>query len=366
MINNAPEEDPNSRYYEYQVITYPAGRDTQFPTVGAGLEQFLPLLPIDKLLVSLNEGGTPISQFKSYGAAHKLTNLWVKHEEINPTGCFKDRESAIVISAAMEKGILVVHVASSGNAALSTAAYAQKAGIKCMCYVPQKTSDEKKTLIRLFGAELILVEGSYEDVYRHLVELDPLGWNVTTGQNAYRTEGDKTIAFEIWDQLGVPDVILVPCGNGGCLAGIWKGFRELYSLGKITSLPQMIAVQIKGAAPLSKALEEGSDYSILPQIADSIAEGIVALESYSSPQAILALQESGGKVIQVTDDEIMFALKQVIKLESLVTEPTSAAVFAAVPKLAVDPESKVLCINTGSGMKFLQEIAAILAKSKDD
>lgn len=365
LTGNPPPAD-SARYYEYQEFIYDYETIGDFPLAGIpGIERFLPLLPVSQIpsFFARGVGNTPISQLGNIGKMLGLENLWVKHEEVNPTGCSKDRESVLVISAALEIGVRKVVIASSGNAALSTAAYAQKAGIECICYVPEKTSEEKKGLIRLFGARLIAIPGFYEDVYRYVVDTKPEGWNVTAGQNPMRTEGNKTIAYELWERLGVPEIILTPSGNGTCLVGIWKGFTELRRLGKINRLPRMVSVQIKGAAPLKTALAQAKDFVVLGDIEDSIAEGIVAQESYCSPKAIRALQESGGYVIEVTDQEIIDALRTVIKAELIVPEPTSAAVYAALPKLkTANPQSLVVTINTGSGMKCLPEIMQLLSQ----
>lgn len=356
-------ETSDAKYYEYKDIAYVYEHIQQFPLSGkVGLDRFLPLLPINEVVVELpgQVGDTPLQQAKKLGEHVGLSNLWIKHEETNPTGCLKDRESAVVISAAVEKGIDSVYVISSGNAALSTAAYANKAGIYCTCYVPEKTSQGKQDLIRLYGADIITIPGFYEDVYRKVVDMDPPGWNVTTGQNEIRIEGVKTISYELIEQFKkVPDVIVVPCGNGGALAGIWKGFVELKKLGKIEKLPQMVAVQVKGAAPFSVALAKKQDFVLLGDIEDSIAEGIVAQESYCSPKAIVALHDSHGYVIEVTDEEIKAALKTVIQLESFVTEPTSAAAYAALPKLQCESDAFVVAVNTGSGMKMLEEVVEL-------
>jgi threonine synthase len=348
-------------YYEFHGPQYAPSEIGQFPLTDAhfvGIEKWLPLLPVNELPVHLNggEGNTPLESFDAFGSQLGLSHLYVKHEECNPTGCFKDRESAVVIAKALELGKKKVTVCSSGNAAVSTAAYAQKAGIECVCYIPEKTSAGKKQLIELYGATIVEIPGFYEDVYRYLADTHPDGWNVTSGQNPYRTEGDKTIAYELWEQMGVPDVVVVPCGNGGNLAGIWKGFMELKHLGKIQTLPQMVAVQVEGAAPLAEALKQNKPYVVLGDIEDSVAEGIVAQESYCSPVAVDALKQSGGYVVEVTDVEIVQALKDVIQLHSFVTEPTSAAAFAALSKLTCPKDATVVAINTGSGMKLLPEI----------
>lgn len=362
ISSNRPNK-PDAQYYEFEEIRYPYAEIREFPLLEkVGLERYLPLLPIEAIRCSLfnKEGITPLTLAKKLGAITGLHNLYIKGEQFNPTGCFKDRESVVVISVACERRTKEVYVVSSGNAALSTAAYAKKAGIVCTCYVPEKTSKCKKDLIKLFGANLVEMPGLYENVYRQVVKENPPGWNVTTGQNGFRIEGGKTIAFEIWEQMGIPDTIVVPCGNGGCLAAIWKGFKELQIIGKISHLPQMVAVQIKGAAPLAVALKKKRDFAVLEKIDDNIiAEGIVAQESYASPKATKALRESGGYVVEVSNNEVIIALNDALQ-ELVICEPTSAAVFAAAKKLKNKPSDRVVLINTGSGFKCLPTIVELI------
>lgn len=365
-LTGHPSSQDCARYYEYQEYAYNYAGIGDFPLKGlSGIDRFLPLLPVSQIspFFTRGVGNTPVSKVSTIGQTVGLENLWVKHEEVNPTGCSKDRESMLVITAALENNIRKIIIVSSGNGALSTAAFAQKAGIECICYVPEKTSEEKRSLIRLSGARLIAIPGFYEDVYRYVADVKPEGWNVTAGQSPIRTEGNKTIAYELWEQMGVPDIILTPSGNGTCLVGIWRGFVDLQRLGKIDRLPQMVSVQIKGAAPLKTALAQAKDFVVLDDIKDSIAEGIVAKESYCSPKAIRALQESQGYVIEVTDQEIIDALHTIIRTELIFPEPTSAAVYAALPKLKItNPKGLVVAINTGSGLKCLPELLQSLSR----
>lgn len=351
------------QYYEFTEFVYDYDNIGQFPLLNRnGIDRFLPLLPVEDIHPTLGGlGVTPLERVNNISAEVDLPNLWVKREDLNPTGCFKDRESAIVISAAVEKGFRSVHVISSGNAALSTAKYAGEVGIDCTCYIPEKTSQGKKDLITKYGAKLVLIDGFYEDVYRTVVDMNPPSWDVTSGQNPYRIEGGKTMAYEIFEQLrGVPDVIVIPSGNGGCLAATWKGFVELKKIGKTIRLPQMVCVQIKGAAPIKSALERRRPYVVLGDIDDSIAEGIVAQESYNSPQAVQALRDSGGYVIEVDDREVIQALREVIEKESIIPEPTAAATFAALHKLDTFKDALVVAVNTGSGKKMLGEIQELI------
>lgn len=352
------------KYYEFKDIVYDYGNIPTFPLPGKkGLEKYLPLLPVEKVYTKIpGVGDTPLTRALNFGIAAGLSNLWIKREDLNPTGCFKDRESAVIISAAIENGHQSVYIVSSGNAALSTARFAAEAGIKCICYVPQKTSQEKQDLIVNFGAKLELIPGFYEDVYRAVVDRKLPGWNVTSGQNPYRIEGGKTMAYEIFEQLAtVPDVIVIPSGNGGCLAATWKGFVELNKLGKTNKLPKMVCVQIAGAAPIKTALEQNRPYVVLGDIEDSVAEGIIAQESYNSPQAVQALKESGGYVIEVNDTEVVSALKAIIETEEIIPEPTAAATFAALYKLK-EKEALVVAVNTGDGNKMIDEVNHLIQK----
>lgn len=363
--------DNSDRYYDFSDIPYDYDAVEHFPLPDRkGLARWLPLLPVEAIHSSIEGlGDTPLTRATKFGQKVGLSNLWVKREDINPTGCFKDRESAVIISAAVERGHEAVYVISSGNAALSTTKFAVENGLDCTCVVPEKTSQDKIDLIKKYGAKLELIPGLYEDVYRTVVDREMPGWNVTSGQNPLRIEGGKTMAYEIFEQLGdVPDVIVIPSGNGGCLAATWKGFVELHKLGKISKLPKMVSVQIEGAAPIKVALERGVPYVRLDdigEIGDSVAEGIVAEESYNSPQAVRALQESGGYVIEVNDTEILQALKDIIETEDIVPEPTAAAVFAALPKLQEPSGALVVAVNTGDGKKMLAEIEHLLGRSDD-
>ena len=352
------------KYYEFKDIIYDYSRVKIFPLPGEkGLEKYLPLLPVERVYTEIEGvGNTPLVRAHNFGKVVGISDLWIKREDLNPTGCFKDRESAVIISAALENGHKSVYIVSSGNAALSTARFAAEAGIECTCYVPKKTSQEKKDLIVEYGAKLELIPGFYEDVYRAVVDRNLAGWNVTSGQNPYRIEGGKTMAYEIFEQLGVvPDVIVIPSGNGGCLAATWKGFVELKKLGKTDKLPKMVCVQITGAAPIKTAFEQNKPYVVLGDIEDSVAEGIIAQESYNSPQAVQALKDSGGYVIEVNDAEVVSALKTIIETEGIIPEPTAAATFAALYKLK-EKDALVVAVNTGDGKKMMDEVNHLINK----
>lgn len=347
----------HSKYYSYLAVEYDYEKINGFGEAKrSNWEKYLPLLPVSGLKINFNEQKTPLIQAKNLGLKLGLNNLWIKDEGKNPTGSFKDKESIIAVNAANEFGIKNLAVVSSGNAAVSTAAYAQKAGLSCTCIVSKKLSIGKRFLLSLYGGKIQYQDGTYEDLYRSLIDQNHIGWNVTPGYNPYKEEGIKIIGFEIWEEIGIPDIIIVPCGNGTLLYGLFKAFWELRKIGLTFSIPKFVGVQIENGAPLAKAFKTGKEYEILASAPDSIAEGIIATESYSSPKALLAINLSGGEIIEVTDQEVKESINNIIRLESLVPEPTSATVYAGLLKLTGCVNKKIVAVQTASGMKNLKEI----------
>lgn len=347
----------HSQYYGYLTILYHYDTVNQFPGPGNSWKRYLslPLLPVKDLKVNFNEEKTPLIKLERFGSKIGAMNLYCKDESKNPTGSFKDKESAIAVNKAVEWGIDKLFVVSSGNAAVSTAAYAQKAGIICECLVPKNLSLGKRFLISLYGGKLKEFPGPYETIYRMAIDEKYPGWNATPGINPLKDEGIKTIGFEIWEEIGTPDIIVVPCGNGSLLFGLYKAFAELLILGRIKKLPKFVGIQVRGAAPLKAAFDQRREWVALSSVPESIAEGIVALESYASAKVVKVLKEVGGFIIEVDDSQIKQAMKEIIQLEGLLPEPTAAAVFAGVKKLNISKKVTV-CIQTAGGQKNLKEI----------
>lgn len=353
----------HNKYYQFNEITINKGNFDKFSDPKLpGLSKYLSQMPIDKFLVTFDysEGNTPMIKLSSFGKTLKLTNLYSKLEDKNPTGSFKDRESSLVFSWAKEQGINSVSIASSGNAAISAAAYSVRGQIKCHAYIPASTSLEKIKLLESYNVYIHKIKGTYEDCYKHLVDNPSKLLNITSGQLPLRTEANKTISYEIFEQLGVPDYIVVPCGNGSCFAGIWKGFKELYDCGFANKLPKMISVQIDRANPINKAYRFNQEIEIIHNSAESIAEGIVASESFCSPLVVKGLKESNGLVVDVNDHEIKKALYSIINSEGIIPEPTTASVYAALFKISFNKDDLIVCINTGSGLKYINEIYKLL------
>lgn len=349
----------NSKY-SYLEVLYDYAKVKRFPdTHFKDWRRYLTLLPIHKFHVHLNEISVAPTKLTQLDTLWHRANLYLKDETKEATGSFKDKESLINVNKALEFNIKKFFTISSGNGALSASAYATKARLPCVCFVGTHTTNAKLAMIKLFGGSIIELPGSYEDVYTKTLALKPKGWNITSGFNPYGNEGDKITAFEIWETIGVPDYVVVPCGNGGNLYGIWKGFDELKRIGKTNKIPRMIGVQVHHADPIKKALEKEEWYVELKKIPHSIAEGIIARESYTSPKTIKALRNSKGTIITVNDTEILSASKQLEKYEVIIPEITSASAFAGARKLKCNPRNKIVIILTGTGMKYLSYLKKI-------
>ncbi|MFH0898213.1 MAG: pyridoxal-phosphate dependent enzyme [bacterium] len=315
-------------------------------------------LPIKKPIIDLGQLKTPLIKAQKFGEFIGLNNLFVKDESKNPTGSFKDRENFIFFNFLLENKIHEpIFVVSSGNAAVSTSAYVNKSGFKCCCYLPSTTSESKKSMIKLYNGKIIESEGRYEDIYNKLISDPPEGINATPGICPLKEEGPKMIAYELFEQIGIPDKIVVHCGNGTNLWSIYRGFIEISKSKNIQKMPQMIGVQVSGGDPIYQALQKGEEFFIIENPKESVAEGIIAVESYSSFKAIKAIKETKGFMVTVLDKEIIETHKEIIFMESIVPELTSSSVFAALKKIKADKNEVVVCINTGSGLKDVKEFA---------
>jgi threonine synthase len=314
---------------------------------------------------SIFEGNTPLIQSKRLSDHYGFPNVFYKCEMVNPTGSFKDRGSAFIIAQALKLGMKSIVAASSGNLGVSLAAYSLKAGLNLHIFVPKSTSPEKLELTRLLKANIVYVDGIFEDAYYASLKSEHIRgfYSAHAGSNPFTLEGYKNASLEIFDKIGVPDNVIVPAGDGTLLSAIWKGFRELKAVGLTERTPRMIAVQVKGADPIATAYHRNLLKYVEKNPVDSIAEGIVASESYNSILTVKALRESGGFPVSITDEEIERNLGRAVE-EGLIIEPTSAASLAALEKLKDDgkvgKEETIVPMLTGSGIKTLSEISKVL------
>jgi threonine synthase len=309
---------------------------------------YLPLAA-DAPIVSLNEGNTPLVQADRLAeqiAPGANLQLYLKYEGLNPTGSFKDRGMTVAVSQACHEGARTIICASTGNTAASAAAYAARAGLRCLVLVPEgKIALGKLAACLAYGAEVIAIDGSFDaalELVRDMAARHPVA--LVNSVNPWRLQGQKTAAFEICDQLGrAPDWHCLPVGNAGNITAYWMGYQE-YGLG----LPRLLGGQAAGAAPLVR----GEVVTYPETIATAIRIGNPARWH----EAMSALDESGGLIAAVTDDEILQSWKWLASLEGLFVEPASATGVAVlhqqIQQGAIDPEGKtIVCVLTGHGLK---------------
>ncbi len=321
---------------------------------GRGVWRYSGALPRLPRVVTLDEGGTPLPRLDSVSRATGL-EVYGKLEAANPTGSFKDRGMSVGVSVALSVGARIVVAASTGNTAASMAAYASRAGLKPVVLLPKGAVAKGKLAQALaYGARVVSVRGNFDKalaIARRLVD-EGLAYPLNSF-NPYRLEGQKTIAFEVIEDIGVPDYVVVPVGNAGNIAAIWKGFKEAYSSGVIERLPVMIGVQARGANPLEEALVTGVYRPVSKP--ETIASAIRIGDPVNREKALKAVRESGGTIISVTDDEIIEAGRLLAREEGLLVEPASAASVAGLLKLAREGRltrgATVVAVLTGHGLK---------------
>jgi len=346
-------------FYDYEAITNSISKEL-FASRPFNALRYKELLGFEseEPLLTLGEGGTPLIRSKKLADKLKLNRLLLKNEAQNPTGSFKDRESVMVVNGALKLGKKYLSCVSSGNAAASIAAYAARSGLKCSVFMPASTSEGKVSQCSIYGARVLLLNGIYEEIFELYMEAvkDLDIFESSAGHNRLRLEGDKTIAYEICEQLGwrAPAWVIDNVGNGTHLYGMWKGFKELKRMGLIDDLPRMVAVGPLKGAPVVEAFKTGR---VLPleSSRESVAEGLVGRWGYDTPLALRALQESNGHAEYVSDDEILEMMKLLARFEGIFAEPSGVACLAALPKIIqagiIDSDEEVVCIITGSGLK---------------
>lgn len=300
--------------------------------------------------VTLLEGGTPLVWAPRL-SEETGCDVHLKVEGLNPTGSFKDRGMTMAVTDAVARGQQAVLCASTGNTSASAAAYAARAGITCAVLIPQgKIAMGKLAQAVMHGAKIIQIDGNFDDCLELARKLtaDYPTISLVNSVNPVRIEGQKTAAFEIVDALGTaPDVHALPVGNAGNITAYWKGYTEYRRDGLTEKLPRMLGTQAAGAAPLVL----GEPISHPETIATAIRIGSPA--SWGS--AVAAKQESGGRFLAATDEEILDAYHLVAQREGVFVEPASAASIAGLLKSVADgwvkPGSTVVCTVTGHGLK---------------
>lgn len=314
------------------------------------LDRFSKLLPINDKTpeVSLHEGNTPLLYLPTLSKEWGI-ELYVKLEGLNPTGSFKDRGMVMAVAKAKEEGSSAIICASTGNTSASAAAYAARAGMKCIVIIPNgKIAYGKLAQAIMYGANIISIEGNFDhalQMVRRISETEPI--TLVNSVNPYRIEGQKTAAFEICEQLGrAPEVLAIPVGNAGNITAYWKGFKEYNSL-KDYDLPKMHGFQAEGAAPIVKNRKIENP--------ETIATAIRIGNPASWSQAVEAISQSKGEIDSVSDEEILQAYKWIASKEGIFAEPGSCASIAGVYKQVqsgvIPKGTSVVAILTGNGLK---------------
>jgi len=317
---------------------------------------FYPILNLD-LVVSLDEGGTPLYRCHRLAEELGIKQLYIKNEGLNPTGVFKDRGTLVEITKAKEQGAKAICVASTGNMAGSVAAYASIAGLPCYVAVPEGTPIGKMAQALSYGARVLQIRGTYNDAASIAEQMSQRYRFYLAGDYAFRIEGQKSQAFEIVEQLDwqAPSVVIVPMGCGTNIAALWKGFKEFHELGLISTLPRMIGVQPIGCQPIVTAFLQGSDDTVPVKKPESVASALIAGDPLDGLKALAALRESGGCALSLNDTEILEAQQRLARQESIFVEPSGALPVGALALLLtsgrVRADESVVCLATGNGLK---------------
>ncbi|HAZ30930.1 TPA: threonine synthase, partial [Candidatus Acetothermia bacterium] len=349
--------------YDYRALSGRLGPTAFADTRRISLWRYESLLPLSaEYAVPLRAGWTPLYPCPSLAAELGLSAVWLKDDTLNPTASCKDRGTAVTIAAArmLERDALVC--ASTGNAATSTAGFCAAAGIPCYIFVPQSAPRAKVAQLLAFGAVVFAVDGTYGDAYDLAMQAaDRFGWyNRSDGQNPMVVEGNKTAAFEVWEELhrDLPDVAVVAAGDGSVVAGIAKGFQELVKVGLAERVPQVYGVQAHGASAVAHAFSRHQGGKpILPaeEGADTVADSIRVGKPQDVVRAVRAVAETGGGFVTVTDDEIVSASQELARRTGVFAEPSGAAPYAGLLRLlrdgAIPPGARVTLFITGSGLK---------------
>jgi len=319
--------------------------------------KYQPFLPVRRR-ASLNEGGTPLYPAENLKRDIGYRRLYVKNEGENPTCSFKDRGMTVGVSKAMELGMKKVACASTGNTSASLAAYSAHAALSCYVMIPSgKIALGKLAQAIVYGAKVIPIKGNFDQALEAVMEASRrFNIYLLNSINPYRLEGQKTIAYEIFDQLQeVPDRIILPVGNAGNISAIWKGFKELKAAGFIDRLPVMTGIQAQGSMPMVRMFAEELSELIPEASPETVATAIRIGNPVSWQKAINAVRESGGLMESVTDDEILAAQRTLASREGIFVEPASASSVAGLLKLqghgAIDEDETTVLVTTGHGLK---------------
>lgn len=351
--------------YDYERLRKVINRNS-FKNESPGIWRFADMLPIENPshFVSLHEGNTPLIPLQQVARKAGLKRVFAKDETRNPTLSYKDRFCAVATAKALDFGAQATTISSTGNHGSSAAAYASRAGLNCFVLTVTFTSQNMITQMMVYGGKLVSTH-TFEGRWHLMSEgIRRYGWipigsfTIPPTGNPYGTEGYKTLGYEVAAQLNwtSPDWVIVPTAFGEGLYGIWKGFKELQILDLIDATPRMIAAAPVGCDPLRVSLDKNLDKVPILKQAKTVA---LSIGTYTTGhQGLVALRESQGEAVSVTDEEILQA-QRLLALDGIFAEPASATSVAVGIKMGrsgkLDPESTVVCVITASGLKMPDE-----------
>jgi len=339
------------------------------------LWRYLELLPITKIenIVDLGAGYTPLQKCKELGRRVGLRNLFIKNDTVNPTYSFKDRPASVAISKSLEfRTGASIGCPSTGNLAAATAAHAAKAGLPCYVFIPECIEANKIAQTAAYGARIIKVKGTYDESNRlafqaaELYNLDIVNINL----RPYYVEGSKTLAFEVCEQLdwAAPDRVIVPTGSGAMLCAIEKGFREFEELDLIEEHDtKLVCTQAEGCAPIVESFNTSSKEIHPIEKPNTVAYSLAIGDPGDGVYALRKIRESGGSAESSTDKEIVDAIRLLAQTEGIFAEPAGGVSVAVLKKLAergeIDPDERVVCYVTGSGLKSPEVLSSLVYTS---
>ena len=345
--------------YDYEKISL---RREDFSERPKSIWRYFELLPIanSSNIVNLEAGYTPLQKSVRLAEQIGLKELYIKNDTVNPTYSFKDRPASIGVSKAVELQLDAVGCASTGNLAGATAAYAARAGIPCFVFIPHDIEKAKVTQALAYGAKILSIEGTYDDANRlaaQAAEAYRLGI-VNINMRPYYTEGSKTLALEVSEQLGwqAPDHVIIPVGSGAMLHSICKGFEELVTIGLLDEVKTKItAAQPSGCAPIVDAFKRGETEVTPVESPNTIAKSLAIGEPGDGFYALKKIREYRGYADDATNQEIIEAVLLLARTEGIFAEPAGGVPIAVLKKLVedgkIDRNEKVVCYVTGNGLK---------------
>jgi threonine synthase len=350
--------------YEYPTITR-----EQIEAGPKNIWRYQPLLPVPVDVASFpntEPGYTRLVDAQNLARELGLRKLWVKDDSGNPTHSFKDRVVASALSATRELGMKVFACPSTGNLANAVAAAAARAGIRSVVFIPKDLERPKIITTAVYGGTLVAVDGNYDDVNKLASEIagEEEGWAfVNVNVRPYYSEGSKTLAFEIAEQLGwrLPEQIVIPVASGSQLTKIDKGFTELGKLGLVDATDYKVyGAQATGCSPVAQAFRDGHDV-VKPVRPNTIAKSLAIGNPADGPYVLDVARRTGGAIEDVTDDEVVEGIQLLARTEGIFAETAGGVTVATLKKLIatgqLDPEAETVIINSGDGLKTLDAVA---------